>query len=187
MAEHRYLGENEIHRPHNIEVADTAARLAYNYEDPNCPFPDYGVVLQLDDPSLWMVLDKSTPTFLHLAGGVAGSNLNSFNFSAGRGLLPATNSFLRGPNGVITSQSPFICPYNCTLKHVTASTNGNESWTAQIYVNGSVVPAADLVITSADKGRVDVSIDLDADDEISFYCNGTSISGPNVTAFFVER
>ena len=97
----------------------------------------------------------------------------------------STNIYLKGGDGTFTNASPYIVPFDCKLTAISASTESLYTWNAEVHVNGVNVGA--LSIFSSDSGYASpLNITINAGDKISFYCNGTSIKGPNITAWFSE-
>lgn len=109
------------------------------------------------------------------------------SFRAGRS-ANATNIYLRDADGVPSNLSPYILPFDAYLIGISASTDGAETWTAEVHKELSLISGATLDITAADSGqRSDLEISLNAGDEINLYCNGTAINRPTVTVFFKKR
>jgi hypothetical protein len=83
--------------------------------------------------------------------------------------------------------SPYIVPFNATIKFITAATRVNETWTAEVRdITGTVLTS--LSITAASKGvSTELNVDVSSGDEILFYCNGTGINRPSMTVLFDER
>lgn len=82
--------------------------------------------------------------------------------------------------------SPFILPFDCKLKYLSASTDGAGTWTAEVHVNGVLVPGATLNIVATNKAKVKffIPIQFNEDDEVMLYCNGTGVNKPRIIAFF---
>jgi hypothetical protein len=100
----------------------------------------------------------------------------------------ATNIYLRGPGNVPTNLSGFVLPFNATIIGIGAATQGTETWTAEVRKNGSATVIASLSITAAAKDSTGaLNVDVDVDDEIQMYCNGSSISRPAMTVWFRRR
>lgn len=112
------------------------------------------------------------------------SELKTFNYSASRNSINTTNSYLQA-NDIFTNLTPFILPVSCKLIYITASTSNNQTWIAEVRKSGIVI--ANLIITSAASNYDIYSIDFNAGDNIQFYCNGTDIDKPLITAYFLEN
>ncbi len=109
-------------------------------------------------------------------------------FSAGRNSTSTNTIYLRDANGIPTNQSPFIIPWNCTLIAMTLSTNGNETWTAELHSGLSLVSGASLSSTAQNSNYTNtLNIDFNAGDPIELYCNGSGINKPRVTVIFRRR
>lgn len=92
----------------------------------------------------------------------------------------ATNIYLRGPDGVPTSQTGFRMVRNGTIVGIWAQTedNGN-NWTAEVRDSaGSVL--ASLSVTSDGAEVTTTNVDVAQGDEIRVFCNGTAINAPLV-------
>jgi hypothetical protein len=76
-------------------------------------------------------------------------------------------------------------PFDGTIFAITSKTAEVESWTAEIRIGGTAI--ASSVISSADKKVETVSVDVDLGDELQFYCDGSNINRPVVTAFIQRR
>ena len=80
-----------------------------------------------------------------------------------------------------------MMPIDATLKAMSLSTNGNETWTAEIHVNGTLVTGATLASGGADSAyATGYTASFSAGDKVSFYINGTNIDAPMVTAWFTR-
>jgi hypothetical protein len=107
------------------------------------------------------------------------------HFSAGRN-KNTSNTFLQRESGSFTNETPFIVPTNATIIGISASSKNVETWDAEVYVNGSEV--TQLAISAADKGQTyALSVDVNAGDEISMYCNGSGIRNPGMSVFLQRR
>jgi hypothetical protein len=77
---------------------------------------------------------------------------------------------------------------NATIVGIGAATDGAETWVAEVRRNGVATPIASLTLTAVDKdSRFDLSVDVDVDDEIQMYCNGTNIDTPNMVVYLRRR
>jgi hypothetical protein len=95
------------------------------------------------------------------------------------------NSYLDIENSNVRS---YVMPYPVTLTGLSLSTNIAETWTAEVRRNGVATVLASLAVVAARTGtRNDLSVDFDVDDEIEFYCNGSGVGSPLITATFMRR
>jgi exosome complex RNA-binding protein Csl4 len=106
--------------------------------------------------------------------------------SFGRDNSNVTNSYLRGPDGIVSNQSGQTLDRDAYIVGIGASTNGAETWTAQVRIGGSTVASLSIA-ASASGYRNDLSVSVNAGDVIQAYCSGTNIDRPIVTVFFKER
>jgi len=116
----------------------------------------------------------------------------SFQFSVARNSSNVNSSQdLRRQNGTTTNNSPYIIAFPCELTAISAGSRQgtNETWTAEIYKNGSSV--ASLAISNTDKAYSDSysGINFVAGDEIRMrFTLGSSgaVAYPGITAWFKE-
>jgi hypothetical protein len=109
----------------------------------------------------------------------------SLNYSFSR-KNNATNIYLEN-NGIFSNLTPIIISENCLLKSISASTDGNENWIAEIHGNGTLISGATLNIVSSDSGiENDLYINIPAGTKLSVYCNGINIRKPNVTIELIK-
>lgn len=100
----------------------------------------------------------------------------------------ASNLYLRGPDGVPSNIAGCVIDRALRIVGIGAATNGIETWTAEVRKNNAVTVIASLSIAAAATAyRNDLSVDVDAGDEIQVYCNGANIGNPVVTVFLEER
>lgn len=113
-------------------------------------------------------------------------NAISFNVTGGRGSNASVDRDMEA-DGILLSTSPYIIPFDCQLKYITASTAGAETWEAHVYKNGTSV--ASITITAADSGSSnELNVSFSAGDKVRLrQQNGTgSIDSPRITAFFKQ-
>ena len=97
-----------------------------------------------------------------------------------------TNRFLSKYDGAFTNESPYVSFYNAQIKAISIATNGLETWSGEVYVNGvSVLSLSSGGQDSAFNNTV-TGVTFNAGDEISFYCNGTSIDTPSIEILIEE-
>lgn len=150
---------------------------------PNPPAGKFVLFLDLD--GTWKKKDDSgviTPAYDVDTTSTTFSTYGSSNSAN------VTNSYLRAGGNAFMNISPFVLPFDCTLVAISAATELPETWIAEIHSGLSIIPGATLSLTATDTGsRNDLNIDLSLGDEIEFFVNGTTISRPSITAFFVRR
>lgn len=98
-----------------------------------------------------------------------------------------TNIYLQGPGQIPMNQSPYILPFDATLIAISISTNGAESWTAEVRESGVLVVGAFLTAVAVDSNYATYSINFNAGDKVQLYCNGTAILDPRINAVFKRR
>lgn len=127
-----------------------------------------------EDAAVWI-----TPVTLSLD--------KSFCFDAARNFT-ASNIYLCSGNGTPTNVSPFILPFNSTIIAISASSDGAETWTAEVRKSGTLISGASLSISAAASAYDDsYNINVDQGDGLQFYCNGTSITRPRMTVWLKRR
>ncbi len=91
-----------------------------------------------------------------------------------------TNSYLK-TGEVFSNVSPILITEDCILKSISATTDGAETWSAEVHGNGSLIAGASLSITASDNESVsNLSINILAGTKISLFCNGTLIKRPRI-------
>ena len=90
-------------------------------------------------------------------------------------------------NGTFSNLTPVVITEDCLLKSISASTNGNETWVAEIHANGVLIPGATVNITGADNGITnDLGIVVTAGTKLSGFCNGTNINRPTIIVELIK-
>jgi hypothetical protein len=115
---------------------------------------------------------------LYIYDGARGKWLSVLrnSFKAGR-IGNATNTYLRGPNGIPSSLTGFRMARDGTIVSLFAQTADTETWTLEIRKNSSTISL--LVITAA-TGNEDntINVDFSQGDELKLFCNGSFIRAP---------
>jgi len=105
----------------------------------------------------------------------------------GRGAANTTNQYLRSDDRVPMNLNGQRLNYDTTLVSLMVSTNGAETWDAEVRKNGVVAPVYTESVTASDYEISVPNVDFDADDEVQFYCNGTGINRPKMIGIFQRR
>jgi hypothetical protein len=116
--------------------------------------------------------------------GIEGLSLTLASWRAGRNSANVTNTYLRDGT-VPTNQSPFIVKADANITSIAVSTNGVETWTAEIYINGVLTHSE--AITAVDNQIASLDIDVNAGDKIGLRCLGTNINRPTIEVFYKLR
>jgi len=90
-------------------------------------------------------------------------------------------------HGVFMNVVPDKLPFDATLIHLIALTDGAETWTAEVHRNGSLEAGAVVSPSGASSATADLSIDFDKGDEISHFVNGSNISKPKIISIYEKR
>jgi len=109
------------------------------------------------------------------------------SFSRNRNFV--TDQFLRDIDGTPSNLAPYILPWNARLTAISMSNVGvTSSWTAEVYVNGVLLPGGSLSCVASTKNYNNLyAIDLNANDEISVYMNGVGIDRPKANLVLRRR
>lgn len=145
----------------------------------------------LDGPASRVVNDSSVPgqtvkeALDNLAGGVTGAS--DMFFSGGRE-GNTTNVYLRGPGAVPMNLAGFVIPFPAKIVGLSAATRGAETWTFEVRKNNSATVIASLTLTGVERDYDDsLNVDIDAGDELQFYCNGSGINSPSGSVVLRRR
>jgi hypothetical protein len=107
-----------------------------------------------------------------------------------------SGTYLRGPDAIATSQTPFVCPVACTLTNLSAyiEGSGTATYTIEIIKNGVTgAPVETIVVTDpANKATKTSTVTFAAGDEISIRITHATSGGdrpdyPMVTLIFREN
>lgn len=101
----------------------------------------------------------------------------------------ANNSYLQSWFGEGMNTVPVILAFNAYLVAMSLSTDGNETWTAEIEVDGVLKTGATLAVTADDNAHDDsYMISFNAGDKIMFRVDSVgNIQSPHVEAVFKRR
>jgi hypothetical protein len=101
----------------------------------------------------------------------------------------ADNSYLQSWFGEGMNAVPVILAFDAYLVAMSLSTDGAETWTAEIEVDGVLKTGATLSVAAADSAYDDsYMISFDAGDKIMFRVDSTgNIQSPHVEAVFKRR
>jgi len=105
----------------------------------------------------------------------------------GRASANTNNQYLRSDDRVPMNLNGQRLNYDTTLVSLMVSTNGAETWNAEVRKNGVVTPVYTESVTASDYEISVPNVDFDADDEVQFYCNGTGINRPKMIGIFQRR
>jgi len=111
-------------------------------------------------------------------------------FAASRNSGNVNNQFLRHYNGTPYNLVPAPLPFNVTLVQLTLRGQSSQSWRGFV-TTGTSLPA-DIIINIDSGGSTFVdndtyNIDLNAGDDVYFYCSGTSIDYPRLDLYVKRR
>lgn len=119
------------------------------------------------------------------AGGPGGSDMF---VSAGREGPSVSNVYLRGPGGTPMNLAGYVIPFDAKIIAISMATRGAENWTFEVRKNNNPAVIASLTAAGVERAyNATVDVDIDAGDEIQFYCNGTGINSPSGSVIFRRR
>ena len=100
-------------------------------------------------------------------------------YSAGRN-NNVTDTYLQH-EGVFTNETPIVTSDNLILKKITASSNGLDTWDAEIHSSLNLISGATLSLSSeAKKVSGDLNISIPAGSCLSFYVKGNVVKRPTI-------
>jgi len=136
----------------------------------------------LNGPASVIANDSSVPGVTvkdALDNLLSGTSSNMF-CSGGREGDKVSNVYLRGPGAVPMNLAGFVIPFDAKIIALSAATRGSESWTFEVRKNNVATPIASLALAGVERAfDAAVDVDIDAGDELQFYCNGTDIDNPS--------
>lgn len=121
----------------------------------------------------------------------SGSNLNSLK-GANLTILAnrknnATNSYLRYADNM-SNVTPVVVHEASYINSISASTDGNETWTVEIHNSSGLISGAVLSISGNDSGFVNnLNIPISSGTRLSVYCNGINIKQPTVVFTTIKQ
>jgi hypothetical protein len=109
----------------------------------------------------------------------------TYAFTAAVNSGNTSNRYANGAGSVPTNSSPFVVPFAGFITGVSLNTSVASVWTAEIYVNGSLVTSlassgSKSVFTNA------LNIAITAGAQISMRINGTGVNYPSISVFVSE-
>lgn len=116
-------------------------------------------------------------------------NFTTWTWSAGSDSYNVTNSYLKTIGNTYSNTSTYVVAFDCVITSISAMSNNSMGWNAEIRRNGNILPLYSLSVPSGNNQTAFanmISIPLSAGDRIEFYCNGTSVSFPNISAWFAK-
>lgn len=93
-----------------------------------------------------------------------------------------TDQYLRVEDGSPSNISPVTMYWDGTIRAIGMNNQGTHTWTAEVHVNGVLLPGATLTVTAGNSNynNLFVGLDVNAGDKISVYMIGTGIEYPKV-------
>lgn len=136
---------------------------------------------------LWL----KTPEYeLYVFDGVRKKWLStdSYSVKGGNNSTICSNAYAKTVDNLSTDISGCVLPYDATLVEITASSEYNQSWVAELHVSNSLIEGAILPVINKDRGiGRELNVDLHAGDKVQLFVNGENISMPRIEAIFRKR
>lgn len=114
-------------------------------------------------------------------------NIISTTIAGARASAKVSNIYLRSGDGLPYNTTPFIIPYDGTIKYISISTSANSTWIGEVRNNGTVITGATISCSSAQSSYGSYSINVNAGDQLQLYCNGNSVNNPRMNVIIVKR
>ena len=114
-------------------------------------------------------------------------NVITLTLTGARSANSVTNTYLRGDDGLPFNTTPFILPFNGTIKFISLSTGANSSWSGEVRNNGTLITGASLVSTAQTATFSSYNINVDAGARLQLYCNGTGVNNPRMSVIITKR
>jgi len=116
-----------------------------------------------------------------------GGDPRQFTVMGGRNNANVSNQYLDGIANVPMNLNSIRLPYNARLIKFTSSTEGVETFTAELRKNDSVTIITSNSHSASIFETSNLNINFDADDEVQFFVNGMNIGRPIFVAVFEQR
>jgi len=117
-----------------------------------------------------------------------GGSVDKFRMYVPTGRTKNTSNSYLDQNAMPTNTIPIRFPFDVVLETLIASTDGNESWTGELRTGGVLIAGASVTVTNTDYATAeDLDVTINADTAIQFYCNGSGINAPQLTAIFRQK
>lgn len=94
---------------------------------------------------------------------------NTVTIVGGRNSKKTMSQYLRGADGVPYNEMPFIVPFDCFLKTITASARTPDNWSVKIKSSGVDIIGANLAITGTNYNIQNYNIQLSKGQPLEIY------------------
>ena len=110
-------------------------------------------------------------------------------YGGGRDSVSMSNQYFRSYDGSPLNLNGYALPWDATLVAISVSgQRSNQTYTVEVRKNDVVAVIDSLTVTNVRENHdATKNTDFNEGDRIQFYCNGTSIDRPLVTAYFRRR
>jgi hypothetical protein len=134
------------------------------------------------------VSGNTGPTGFQGITGPTGPLEDYFSFTTARNSANTTNIYLRTSDGVPTNLAGFVLPFDATIVGIGGASNDTDTWVGEVRKNGAATVLASLSISAAAEGSTGpLSVDVNADDIIQTYCNGSQVNYPVLVVYLKRR
>jgi len=122
----------------------------------------------------------------NLAGGVTGAS--DMMIGGGRAGSTVSNVYLRGPGNVPMNLAGYVVPFDAKIVGISAACRNAQTWTMEVRKNNNVAVIASITLTAVERDYDNtLDINIDAGDELQFYCNGLNINAPSGSVILRRR
>lgn len=88
-------------------------------------------------------------------------------------------------DGLMSNVVPIETHEDMILDSIILGTDGNETWSAEVHGNGTLIPGATLsVVAGSSKTVSNLGISILKGVKISLYCNGINVEKPRITTIY---
>lgn len=114
-------------------------------------------------------------------------NVVTLTLAGARAANNVTNIYLRNSDGLPYNTTPFIAPFDGTIRYISISTALASTWNGEVRNNGVLISGASLTSTAQTSVYATFSININAGDLLQLYANGTGINNPRMTVIITKR
>ena len=115
------------------------------------------------------------------------NNVMSITLTGARAANNQTNIYLRSGDGLPYNTTPFVLPFDATIKFISISTSNNATWTGEVRNNGTLITGASLTSTAQSATYSSYNVNVNAGTLLQLYMNGTGVNNPRMNVILVKR
>lgn len=98
-----------------------------------------------------------------------------------------SNVYLRSGDGLPYNTTPFLLPYNGTIKYISISSGTNSTWIGEVRNNGVAITGATISSNNNSGTYSSYNINVNEGDLLQLYCNGNSVNNPRMFVIITKR